>query len=70
MGNPNFLVVGAQRAGTSFLWGLLDQHPEIFVPKVKEIHYFDDKFRYNLSLEDYQSHFTGINHQSAGKSVV
>jgi len=40
---PNFLIVGAQRCGTTYLYGLLKQHPEIFLPDGKEVHFFDQK---------------------------
>ncbi|QEE35276.1 glycosyltransferase [Octadecabacter sp. SW4] len=36
---PNLLIIGAPRAGTTFLWGWLGQHPDIFAPPVKEPHY-------------------------------
>jgi hypothetical protein len=39
---PNFLVIGAQRAGTTLLHRLLATHPEVYVPfQRKELHYFD-----------------------------
>jgi hypothetical protein len=39
---PTFLVVGAQRAGTTLLHQVLEAHPEVFVPRRrKEVHYFD-----------------------------
>jgi hypothetical protein len=39
---PNFLVIGAQRSGTTLLHKVFDAHPEVFVPsRRKEIHYFD-----------------------------
>ncbi|MDX1541842.1 MAG: sulfotransferase, partial [Geminicoccaceae bacterium] len=42
MSRPNFLVIGAQRAGTTLLHTILDAHPEVYVPRArKEIHYFD-----------------------------
>jgi hypothetical protein len=42
---PNFLVIGAQRAGTTLLHQILDAHPEVFVPyRRKEVHYFDWHF--------------------------
>lgn len=42
MSRPTFLVIGAQRAGTTLLHTILAAHPEIYVPKArKEIHYFD-----------------------------
>lgn len=37
---PNFFVVGAPRAGTTTLYNYLRQHPDIYVPKQKELHYF------------------------------
>ena len=37
---PNFLVVGAAKAGSTSMYHYLRQHPEIFVSKVKEPHYF------------------------------
>jgi hypothetical protein len=38
---PDFLIVGAQRAGTTSLFNYLSQHPNIRSPLLKEIHYFD-----------------------------
>ena len=37
---PNFLVVGASRSGTTTLHDLMQRHDRIFVPAVKELHYF------------------------------
>ena len=33
---PNFLVIGAARAGTTALYNFLVQHPQIFMPQLKE----------------------------------
>lgn len=33
---PNFLVVGAAKAGTTSLYYYLKEHPEIFLPEIKE----------------------------------
>lgn len=41
MSLPSFLCIGAQKAATSWLWSMLRQHPEIWMPPLKEIHYFD-----------------------------
>jgi hypothetical protein len=39
---PDFLVIGAQRAGTTQLHRVLEAHPEVYVPyRRKEVHYFD-----------------------------
>ncbi len=37
---PNFLIIGAPRAGTTALHYLLQQHPEIFMSSNKEPHFF------------------------------
>ena len=36
----NVFVVGAPKAGTTSLYQYLGQHPRIFIPEVKELHYF------------------------------
>jgi len=44
IGLPKFICIGAQKAATSWLWVMLRQHPSIWMPPFKEIHYFDYKF--------------------------
>jgi hypothetical protein len=39
---PDFLGIGAQKAGTTWLVSNLMVHPQIYMPR-KEIHYFDEK---------------------------
>jgi hypothetical protein len=38
---PDFLGIGAPRSGTSWLHTQLCNHPELWLPLVKELHYFD-----------------------------
>lgn len=38
---PDFLVIGAQKSGTTWLHFNLKAHPQIWLPPEKEIHYFD-----------------------------
>ena len=38
---PNFLIIGAQKAGTTWLDRNLSEHPKIWLPPEKEIHFFD-----------------------------
>ena len=40
---PNFFVVGAARASTTSLNRYLSQHPDIFIPPGKEMHFFAAK---------------------------
>jgi hypothetical protein len=44
MALPHFLGVGVQKAATSWLWSSLRQHPEVWMPPVKELHYFDHMY--------------------------
>ena len=37
---PNFIVVGAHKAGTTSLYMYLKQHPEVFMPELKEPRFF------------------------------
>lgn len=38
---PSFLCIGTQKAGTSWLYEQLRQHPAVWMPPIKELHYFD-----------------------------
>ena len=42
---PDFLGVGTQKGGTTYLHGLLQQHPQVFLAHPKELHYFTKKFQ-------------------------
>ena len=42
----NFLGIGVQKAGTSWLHKSLQKHPEIWMPPQKELHYFDRSLTY------------------------
>lgn len=46
---PDFLCVGAQKAGTTTLHELLQAHPGVFLPPLKEVHYFSLHFDRPLS---------------------
>jgi hypothetical protein len=39
---PDFLGIGAQKAGTTWLGHNLQLHPEIWMPRMKELHYFNE----------------------------
>ncbi len=40
---PDFIGIGAQKAGTTWLQRNLQAHPGIWMPQEKELHYFDEK---------------------------
>lgn len=39
---PDFIIIGAQKSGTSSLFHALTQHPQVRPSIRKEVHYFDD----------------------------
>jgi Sulfotransferase domain len=53
---PSFIIIGAQRAGTTSLFDYLGRHPDVASPTAvaediawsKEIHFFDDRFTRGL----------------------
>ncbi len=72
MKHPQFIVAGAARAGTSSLNSYLMQHPDIFLPKVKEpcffsfagekINFKNGKFAFAInSIDQYCSLFKKAN---------
>ena len=38
---PDFIIIGAQKAGTSSLYSYLSQHPQLLASFKKEVHFFD-----------------------------
>jgi hypothetical protein len=55
---PNFLVIGAMKAGTTTLHTWLDQHPDIAMSTIKEIGYFVSR-RTDRDSAWYSRHFDG-----------
>ena len=77
---PNFLTIGAPKAGTSSLYYYLKQHPQIYLSPIKEPHFFalenskidfqgaGDKERYHhavTSLQDYSKLFEAVTTETA-----
>ncbi|MCU7555619.1 sulfotransferase [Alteromonas sp. ASW11-19] len=52
---PDFIGVGAQRAGTTWLYRCLSEHPDIFMSAKKELHFFNRHFE--QGLESYKANF-------------
>ncbi len=55
MRKPNFLIIGAQRCGTTSLRNYLRQHPQIEMSGRKELHYFNRE--YGRGFVWYKRHF-------------
>lgn len=54
---PDFLIVGAQKAGTTSLYAYLRQHPTIVGAVPKEVHFFDLEENYEKGAAWYESAF-------------
>ncbi|MFB6355103.1 MAG: sulfotransferase domain-containing protein [bacterium] len=52
---PSFLIIGAQKCGTTALADYLARHPELYPPRRKEVHYFD--VNYVRGLNWYEQFF-------------
>lgn len=52
---PDFLGIGAQKAGTTWLHANLSRHPDLFLAEPKEVHYFNKS--YHRRLAHYARHF-------------
>jgi hypothetical protein len=53
---PDFIGIGAQRSGTSWLYACLQEHPELCLPR-KEINFFSSDEKWSRGLEWYRTHF-------------
>jgi hypothetical protein len=60
---PNFLVIGAMKAGTTSLYQYLASHPEVFMSTPKELHFFS--WKAGSDLDWYQQHFA-----STGRAIA
>ena len=75
---PNFIIIGAPKSGTTSLFYYLKQHPDIYLPNRKELHYFTyDLLRENANgpgdrhiittlcttRGEYESYYRGVSGQ-------
>jgi hypothetical protein len=58
MRKPDFFIVGAPKCGTTALYRCLEAHPQIFVPKRKEIHYFGTDLYSPTYIRDLNEYLT------------
>lgn len=65
---PDFLIIGAQKAGTTSLYAYLGAHPKITAALAKEVHFFD----YNFGLGEawYRAHFPTLWERWRGDFLV
>ena len=61
---PSFIIIGAQKAGTTSLYGWLRHHPGVGMSQTKELHFFDQHF--HRGVRWYASQFS---HPCAGEAT-
>lgn len=52
---PDFIIMGTQKGGTTFLFHHLCQHPGVLEPQDKELHFFNQRAHENI--DNYKHHF-------------
>ncbi len=74
---PNFIIIGAMKAATTSIYTYLKQHPDIFMPKVKEPMFFNNykqernhyvlgrKTKKIKTLQEYRSLFNDVKSEKA-----
>ncbi|MBW8883986.1 MAG: sulfotransferase domain-containing protein [Planctomycetia bacterium] len=53
---PDYLIVGAQKSGTTSLWEYLNEHPNVSAACCKEVNFFDSYYQRGTAW--YRSHFS------------
>jgi hypothetical protein len=51
---PNFFIIGAAKSGTTALFDILNQHPEVYFPYQKEPNFFSNEKYYSKGLGWYE----------------
>lgn len=60
---PNFLVLGGQRCGTTWLFRCMEEHPEILLPKQKDLAFFDKNP--DKGIQWYLDQFSSVQNEKA-----
>lgn len=65
---PSFIGIGGERCGSTWLYNLLKQHPQVYVPlKRKELKFFVNN--YKKGLEWYESFFPSEKEKTVYKAI-
>lgn len=72
--SPNFFIIGAPKCGTTSLASWLAEHPNVYIPPVKEPHYFNTDLAYinTPSERQYRRLFNSVTekHSAIGEASV
>ena len=54
---PNFVVLGPPRTATTWLFRCLKDHPQVYLPNIKQVHFFDKYYTNGLDwYKDFYHH--------------
>jgi Sulfotransferase domain len=67
---PDFVIIGAQKGGTSFLYYLLSRHPLVEPAARKELHFFDHPERFDNGAEWYRRCFPRSGWKNGRRSIT
>jgi hypothetical protein len=65
---PNFFIVGAPKCGTTSLYSYLWQHPEVFMPRRKELHYFSTDLERRNRISE--TEYFGLFQEAGDRKVI
>ena len=66
MHKPTFLIIGAQKCGTTWLHEHLRKHPDVFLPVEKELEFFSYQAHLlDAGFDRYLQHFASADHSAA-----
>ena len=67
---PDFIIIGAQKGGTSFLYHLLTRHPLVEPAARKELHFFDNPELFDHGAEWYRRCFPRLSSKDGQRSIT
>ena len=67
---PDFVIIGAQKGGTSFLYHLLTRHPLVEPAARKELHFFDHPEYFDHGAEWYRRCFPRLSAEDGQRSIT
>jgi hypothetical protein len=67
---PDFVIIGAQKGGTSFLYHLLTRHPLVEPAAHKELHFFDNPELFDHGAEWYRRCFPRLHSKDGQRSIT
>jgi hypothetical protein len=67
---PDFIIIGAQKCGTTTFYGLLCRHPNVEPAAIRELHFFDRSDRFEKGVEWYRRCFPPPRWRNGRRSIT